>query len=428
VTAGAARSAPAPRPAAAARPAAYRHEARLRALRAAVPIAFVAGIALSPDLWLSEGRGYPLTPVLDALPVVGRPLDAIWLGALALSLVAVAATARARLPVIAALVLVLGLAVLDQSRWQPWAYQYTLMLAALALEGWSARRGSPPREGTPPEPDRRSLASEPALALCSFVLAAIYFWSGLSKVGVAFPKVVFPELVEPFVGEPAPGALRAAAYAAPGVEVAIGLGLLFARVRPYAIVGAILMHAFILLSIGPLGSDQNSVVWPWYVAMAAFVVIVFWNAPGGLAGARARLRSWPAAARALGAVLVVLAGLLPALSFAGRWDSYLSAALYSGSNLRATVLTSSQAAATLPPSAARELEPTDGGPALRVYDWSMAELNVPPYPARRVLRHVVKPLCDPPAARAGLLLLIAERPDRLSGERAVTRYRCAALR
>jgi hypothetical protein len=157
-------------------------------------------------------------------------------------------------------------------------------------------------------------------------------------------------------------------------------------------------------------------------------VIVFWNAPHGLAGLRARLRSWSAPARAVGAALVVLAGLLPALSFLGRWDSYLSAALHSGSNLRATVLTTPPAAAALPRSAARELEPTDGGPALRVYDWSMAELNVPPYPARRVLRHVVRPLCDPPAARAGTLLVIAERPDRLTGERAVTRYRCAALR
>jgi hypothetical protein len=93
----------------------------------------------------------------------------------------------------------------------------------------------------------------------------------LSKVGAAFPEAVFPELIEPFVGEPAPALLRATAYGAPVVEVSIGLGFLIARVRPYAIVGAILMHPFILLSIGPLGSDQNSVVWSWKVAMAAFV-------------------------------------------------------------------------------------------------------------------------------------------------------------
>jgi hypothetical protein len=31
------------------------------------------------------------------------------------------------------LVLALALAVLDQNRWQPWAYQYTLMVVALLL-------------------------------------------------------------------------------------------------------------------------------------------------------------------------------------------------------------------------------------------------------------------------------------------------------
>src|SRR5215208_7310521 len=73
-----------------------RAEARLRGLRTAVALAFVSGIALSPRLWLSDAREYPLAPVSQGLPHLGAPLDAVALGALVVSLVAVAVFWRSR--------------------------------------------------------------------------------------------------------------------------------------------------------------------------------------------------------------------------------------------------------------------------------------------------------------------------------------------
>jgi len=54
----------------------------------AVPLAFVCGIALSPRLWLTDAREYPLVPVAEGLPRLGAPLDAVALAALAAGLAA----------------------------------------------------------------------------------------------------------------------------------------------------------------------------------------------------------------------------------------------------------------------------------------------------------------------------------------------------
>ncbi len=219
-------------------PATLRRPTAPASPRATVALAFLAGLALSPRLWLSAGREYPLTPVAGWLPSAPSPLDAIWIAALALALVVVAATRRARAPVVAALVLAGGLALLDQSRWQPWAYQYFLMLAAIAVAG-----GRPSRADEDARGGGGGLAGEPALATAGLIVAAIYLWSGLSKAGAVFGEDVYPELLEPFFGGPLPGVLAAGAYAVPMVEATIGVGLLRARGRPYAIVAAGGMHA-----------------------------------------------------------------------------------------------------------------------------------------------------------------------------------------
>jgi hypothetical protein len=59
------------------------------------------------------------------------------------------------------------LAALDQSRLQPWAYQYALMLAVLACAPRSEGKGETPRF---------------ALAALAVILANVYFWSGVQKL------------------------------------------------------------------------------------------------------------------------------------------------------------------------------------------------------------------------------------------------------
>ena len=55
---------------------------------------------------------------------------------------------------------------LDQERMQPWVYQYLFMLAALGLFSWRYD-----------DVAGRDLT----LNICRFIVASIYFWSGLQN-------------------------------------------------------------------------------------------------------------------------------------------------------------------------------------------------------------------------------------------------------
>src|SRR5262249_26243386 len=116
------------------------------------------------------------------------------------------------------------------------------------------------------------------LNACRVLVAGIYLWSGLQKLNYSFHSDVYPWLIEPlasYLPTSMFSRLKDAGLAAPIVEATIGIGLLVPIVRPLAIALAVAMHAFILLSIGPLGLNWNSVVWPWNIAMIFLVVRLF---------------------------------------------------------------------------------------------------------------------------------------------------------
>jgi len=313
-------------------------------------------------------------------------------------------------------VLIIALAALDENRWQPWAYQYTLMLAALVLAP-GGRAGLS---------DERSAMR--AVGTCGLIIVAIYFWSGLSKVNAAFRLEVLPFLLRPLVGE-VPPVLAPVGYAVPAIEMAIGLGLVWRRTRRYAVAGAVLMHVSILLAIGPLGSGWNTVVWPWNLAMIAFVLVVFWR----LEATPARrllpaVRAWPPASRALAAAIALLVVVMPVLNLFGWWGSHLSAELYSGATIGGVVLPSREVSERLPASARRHLASTGNGPVLSLFNWAIDDLNVPAYSARRVFKRVGGELCAGTRSPRAPTLVVRERPDVLTGRRTVTAYRCEDLR
>ncbi len=82
---------------------------------------------------------------------------------------------------------------------------------------------------------------------------------------MGFFHSLYPWLVGPLttrLPDWAGGTLLSGAYAVPAVEAAISLGLLMRRLRKPAVIGALLMHALIMLCIGPFGNNYNVVVWP----------------------------------------------------------------------------------------------------------------------------------------------------------------------
>jgi hypothetical protein len=238
------------------------------------------------------------------------------------------------------------------------------------------------------------MSASDALNTCRLIVAATYFWSGLQKANAGFFEVTYPWLVEPlsaWLPDWAGSALLSGAYAVPVVEAVIGLGLLTRRFRKPAVVGALLMHAFIMLSVGPLGHDHNTVVWPWNFAMSAFVVILFWRAPDEPSPSTILVPSRSfSPGSVLRATVLVLFAFMPLFSFFGLWDSYLSSSLYSGASKRAYVL---------------EWDGS-GWPGTGIANLAWQELN------------------SIQTGHPGPVLRVEGRPNVLSGERSAEFYSC----
>jgi hypothetical protein len=380
-------------------------EYRLAWLRIAVAAGLVAGLLLSPNLWIST-RSYPLTPLWDAVPPLPYPADYALFGLLVV-LVTGVGIARGRAIGwlgIGALVMAAFFVVQDESRLQPWFYQYCFMLAAFCLFGLSR------------------VGALDALNACRLIVVATYFWSGLQKANASFIQTTHPWLVEPLttrLPDWAGSALLAGGYAVPVVEAVIGIGLLTRRFRRLAVMGALLMHAFIMLCIGPLGHDHNTVVWPWNFAMVAFVLILFWRAPDDTTPSTildpGRNFSTGFAFRA--AVLVLFA-FMPLFNFFGLWASYLSSGLYSGTSKQGYVLVWDSA----------------NWQSTRIGGVSERELNTPAYPEESIFENVfAERWCEEGGEealrreQAGYpepILRVDGRPAIISGERSTELYSC----
>jgi hypothetical protein len=277
---------------------------------------------------------------------------------------------------VTALALVTALLVAgDQTRLQPWVYQYVVMLLVAA------------RAGGDETPEARASR----LDALRVMLAAIYFWSGVQKANVVFLADTFPWLVEPIVRHLPASArpvLQAGGYVVPVVEVFIGIGLLVPRLRAAALLLGTAMHLFILYALGPLGHGVNSVVWPWNLAMIGLLFLLF--------GDRERVafgRLWACRPALVRRAALLAFGVLPALNFVGLWHNHLSWGLYSGVFTDAAVHIDRAALSCLPPEVRRHVDTNRRTPVLPVFDWGLEVLNVPPHPHRWVYRRLRDRLC-----------------------------------
>jgi hypothetical protein len=377
---------------------------KLALLRITVILALLAGFALSPKLWLSS-RLYPLTPVWPFVRPFDSPGDiVVFVGLIAL-LIAAGVASRREIWV-AVFVLLAMVALQDQSRWQPWFYQYVLMLLAIALAG-----------------EKREA---PALNTCCLILAATYIWSGLAKLNPVFAGTTFPWLLEPFLGATAARVqwfMSHVGWLAPIVEFGAGVGLLTKRFRELAVFCAIAMHLFVLIAIGPLGRNLNAVVWPWNLAMIAFLVLLFFGrteepAPRDIIWGRAF---------AFQKIVLVLFAVMPVLSLFDLWDHYLSSALYSG-NINSGMVYLNDAVFDRLPDQIEDYV-TEEGPNLNrlsIQDWSYGEMNVPAYPETRIYKNAARTICAYAADDPSVELVAQEKLAFVNGNRRSV-FHCSGL-
>ncbi len=157
---------------------------KLALLQGTITISMTCSIVLSWKLWLSS-RLFPLAPVATFLPKIPFPVDVVWASALVGLLVSIAVFPRQGMLIFAFLGLAGLLTLWDQTRWQPWFYQYFFMLATIAHCGWG--------EG-------KMQRQRMALNTCRSIIIFTYVWSGLQKLNASFIQEAWPDLAGPLLG------------------------------------------------------------------------------------------------------------------------------------------------------------------------------------------------------------------------------------
>jgi hypothetical protein len=380
---------------------------RLFWLKTAVILAFCTGLSMSPALWAGP-RSYPLAPVSSMLPVIDGVAAFGLYAALFLLAAGALVAPKPRWFIAAFLAVMAAFCLLDQTRWQPWVFQYSFLLAVLALHSWNSADVDGQRQ---------------ALNTIRLIVAGTYVFSGLQKLNLNFMDNDFPWIVQPIINllPSASHFLHGFGMAVPFLQVAFGIGLLTRRFRRASLIAAVAMHLFILAMFGPAGLDWNNIVWPWTAAMAIFDILLFSGVPE---------LSWRDIVWSNGnpghVAAIILFAMLPGLSFVNLWDSYLSSALYSGNLTEAQIYLSDAGKASLPAAFGSRLVRTSPNTnVLNLQRWAIEDLNVTPYPETRIYKAIAGSVCR--GLRDPTQLVLIVREQRMFFSMPETGYRCLEL-
>lgn len=388
--------------------------ARFTALRFVLGLALFSGLTLSLNLWFPLSRSFPRAPLSIALPQTFIPVvEYLLSGLLCFALALFVLVTRQRKYLVAVIILLVLLVSLDQMRLQPWVYQYLLLFIGVAVQ----QRQSPVDES----------ANRHSLFVLQSIIAMFYFWSGVHKLNYSFGHEVLPQLLDPLRNylTLTQMQLSALGIGVALVEIFTGCGLLLKRTRKLCIWLALAMHATVLALL--IGDGRNSVVWAWNAALMLLLLVLFRRTDTSI---RRTLASWRTINRAgqVALILVIACAVLPVLSFWGWWDMYLSGALYSGRTAAAVVRVGPRVYEKLPATARWQVFTTKSGEQmLPLFEWSMAELNVPPYPEARLYKQVTREICKSADDPGQVELIIRGRPALLDGKYKVLRMNCSQL-
>ena len=269
-----------------------------------------------------------------------------------------------------------GMVLLDQQRFQPWAYELLLIAVVLAAAPATA-----------------------AFALLRLLVISSYFYSALTKLDYAFVHTLGQQFLEALLGIMGTGAegfsesaRLGAALVFPLGELAVAVALFFPRTRRAGLVGAIAIHLLLLLILGPLGLGHKPGVLVWNAFFIVQDVLLF-----GLARPKPSmepaLEETPEVAEKLRApwpitVLVAAALVLPLLAPWSWFDVWPSWGLYAAGAQRTVLQVHRRAENKLPdelrPFVEEPSDLSDPWLTLRLDRWALETLGAPIYPQNRV--------------------------------------------
>lgn len=379
---------------------------RSKLLLIAICAGLLLGIIFSHELWFPINRTFPRAALVFGLP---KSFEVFFEWTLSLILVAslllVIFSVRPKVFLLVAICSLLALAFFDQTRLQPWAYEYLLIFIVYLRHDWK---------------NENQTARNQTVGLAQIVIAGIYVWSGIQKMNWNFAHEVLPELLVPvqnlFPAFQPPTTFLSIAI--PLTEFSIGCGLFFRKTRNVAVCLAVLMHVFIVSLL--IAKNYNSIVWFWNLTLIFADVFAFWKSGVSL---REILKNERFSARK---IIICAAVALPLLNFFGFWDSFLSGAYYAGNVEIPAIRINEQVFAKLPPVAKSVVfqTKTSGDRILPLFEWSIADTNAPVYLEQRVFEKCLKEVCKLQDNGSDAELIIRKRPSIIDGKYQTVRVGC----
>lgn len=328
-------------------------------------IGWIFSKSLSLKLWHNE-RLMPLVPTIDFFEIISS-LHSLFFYNSFLLISGLVFFGRKKWYLIFVLLFEFFLCLLDDLRWQPWQYQYMLVLLFAII-----------------------FFKMPKYFLSALLLliGCTYFFSGLYKFNGAYLYNIWDELILKKTLSISPQLVKTPVLHYAGlllalIEVLLGLSLLFLnKFQRYVVALAMLMHCLIIVFLSPLLANINHVVIPWNFVMIGYLFI-FKNHP------TIDVKSFLFFKRSY--IIILLLVLLPALNSFKLWPSYMSFKLYTGDN-KVLIVCKSKNTTEIDQFSKYSERYCPHSKMISTYYWSLKELNVPVPPDERVLIKLAKEL------------------------------------
>ncbi|QDT56472.1 hypothetical protein Pan44_45260 [Caulifigura coniformis] len=343
----------------------------LRRLSSCYFIAFSVLVGATLPLWTGRGA-FPRVPAVSWLTSAGAWLAPLLFGGFLVAAIAFVRLGPVRSVWAMVVAVVLASAMLNQHCFQVWAYHLGVagLIAAFSAPGRAATR-------------------------LKWLTIAIYFWSAVSKLDVGFVggpgQILWGGLLSALRIDPAqfpPRLVGPAPWIMPAGELATALALAIPRTRRIGLWLSIVMHALLLLAVGPLGLGHESGVQIWNVLFIVQNLLLFRGVPwtAEVTGPRDSTPADRSSGDRIVAAMLAGVVVMPAFQPWGYWDVWPSWAVYSARGGWTTILVHHDEVDRLPEEARRyvgEAAPLSDWHPVDVDAWSLAELHCPVYPQPR---------------------------------------------
>ncbi|QDU82174.1 hypothetical protein Pla110_39290 [Polystyrenella longa] len=358
-------------------------------------------IGLTWPLWWG-GNDFPMIPLLPGFSSAPLGIDRGVLGLLLISLCGFLVLpghlrVRNQLHYVIPLLLFL-LVILDQHRIQTWSYQFGFMYLLMGC-------GNRATDDLSTESVKNSgLTPERTFKLLQVFVASIYIYSALSKLtrhfitggGFFLSRGLLEQLgIDTTILSL--GQLTFITTLLPLFELLVGFCLLFRGLRRFALSGSILLHAALILTLGPWGLNHSAGVLIWNLFFIVQNLVLFGfprpepetaSLPEAPNPEKPALTSRVVADRKkqLGYALFLLVILMPAWGSRGYWDHWLSWEVYTSDQEKFLILIEDAEEKNLPVELAPYLlppKPLETMRFLNVNSWSLDTKHAPAYPQSR---------------------------------------------